>query len=141
MEWNTLCFVPCGIFFCSGVIFILALSYSSAKPVLQGPPAHFPGFRFCFVVPTMYHPLLTALGSFSVLMDQEAKDLRPSRSPNEPNHFLQWGSRKRLRCVKTRGSPSPSSSDVLRRAIPRAARPLDIVPFRSPRRPSTIQQR
>ncbi|KAK3149006.1 hypothetical protein QOZ80_3AG0211650 [Eleusine coracana subsp. coracana] len=76
-------------------------------------------------------------------MDQEVKESRPSRSPSEPNHFLQWGSRKRLRCVKTRddGSPSPSPSEVLRRAIPRTTRPLDIAPFRSPRRPSTLQRR
>ena len=76
-------------------------------------------------------------------MDQEVKD---SRSPSEPNLFLQWGSRKRLRCVKTRddGSPSPSPFEVLRRAIPRASRPLlgaDVAPFRSPRRPSTLQRR
>nr|CAB3497980.1 unnamed protein product [Digitaria exilis] len=79
-------------------------------------------------------------------MDQEAKDPRPSRSPSEPNLFLQWGSRKRLRCVKTRddGSPSPSPSESLRRAVPRSSRPLlgaDIAPFRSPRRPSTLQRR
>ena len=79
-------------------------------------------------------------------MDQEVKDSRPSRSPSEPNLFLQWGSRKRLRCVKTRddGSPSPSPSEVLRRAVPRSSRPLlgaDIAPFRSPRRPSTLQRR
>jgi hypothetical protein len=82
-------------------------------------------------------------GSFRVLMDQEAKGLRPSRSPSEPNHFLQWGSRKRLRCIKTPddGSPSPSPSEVLRRSIPRASRPLDIPPFRSPRRRSTIHRR
>ncbi|RLN18205.1 uncharacterized protein C2845_PM02G46030 [Panicum miliaceum] len=78
-------------------------------------------------------------------MDQEVKDSRPSRSPSEPNLFLQWGSRKRLRCVKTRddGSPSPSPSEVLRRAVPRASRPLlgaDVAPFRSPRRPSTLQR-
>ncbi|XP_066336413.1 uncharacterized protein [Miscanthus floridulus] len=78
-------------------------------------------------------------------MDQEAKDSRPSRSPSEPNLFLQWGSRKRLRCVKTRddGSPSPSPSEGLRRAIPRAPRPLlgaDIATFRSPRRPSTLNR-
>ncbi|KAL6636724.1 hypothetical protein ACP70R_024296 [Stipagrostis hirtigluma subsp. patula] len=59
-------------------------------------------------------------------MDQEVKESRPSRSPSEPNLFLQWGSRKRLRCVKTRddGSPSPSPSEVLRRAVPRSTRPL-----------------
>jgi hypothetical protein len=79
-------------------------------------------------------------------MDQEVKDSRPSRSPSETNLFLQWGSRKRLRCVKTRddGSPSPSPSEVLRRAVPRASRPLlgaDVAPFRSPRRPSTLQRR
>ncbi|XP_023156477.1 uncharacterized protein [Zea mays] len=76
-------------------------------------------------------------------MNQEAKDSRPSRSPSEPNLFLQWGSRKRLRCVKTRddGSPSPSPSEGLRRAIPRATRPLlgaDIAAFR---RPSTFNRR
>uniref|UniRef100_A0A804M5Y7 Cysteine proteinases superfamily protein n=1 Tax=Zea mays TaxID=4577 RepID=A0A804M5Y7_MAIZE len=75
-------------------------------------------------------------------MNQEAKDSRPSRSPSEPNLFLQWGSRKRLRCVKTRddGSPSPSPSEGLRRAIPRATRPLlgaDIAAFR---RPSTFNR-
>jgi len=79
-------------------------------------------------------------------MNQEAKDSRPSRSPSEPNLFLQWGSRKRLRCVKTRddGSPSPSPSQGLRRAIPRSTRPLlgaDIAAFRSPRRPSTLNRR
>ncbi|XP_062214253.1 uncharacterized protein LOC133915198 [Phragmites australis] len=79
-------------------------------------------------------------------MDQEVKDSRPSRSPSEPNLFLKWGSRKRLRCVKTRddGSPSPSPSEVLRRAVPRTTRPLlggDIAPFRSPRRPSTLHRR
>ncbi|XP_066383612.1 uncharacterized protein [Miscanthus floridulus] len=78
-------------------------------------------------------------------MDQEAKDSRPSRPPSEPNLFLQWGSRKRLRCVKTRddGSPSRSPSEGLRRAIPRATRPLlgaDIATFRSPRRPSTLNR-
>lgn len=74
-------------------------------------------------------------------MDREVKDLRPSRSPSEP--FLQWGSRKRLRCIKSRdeGSPSPSPSEVLRRAIPRATRPLDVAPFPSPRRASTLQRR
>jgi hypothetical protein len=129
-------------FFCSGVIFILVLYYSSAKPVF------FRVFLLIFLASVVLflsyrknHSLLTASGSFRVLMDQEVKDLRPSRSPSEPNHFLQWGSRKRLRCVKTRGSPTPSSSDVLRRAIPRAARPFDIAPFRSPRRPSTVHQR
>jgi hypothetical protein len=78
-------------------------------------------------------------------MDPEVKDSRPSRSPGEPNLFLQWGSRKRLRCVKTRddGSPSPARTDVLRRTIPRVNRPLggDVAPFRSPRRPSTLNRR
>nr|ACG38005.1 hypothetical protein [Zea mays] len=74
-------------------------------------------------------------------MNQEAKDSRPSRSPSEPNLFLQWGSRKRLRCVKARDDGSPSPSEGLRRAIPRATRPLlgaDIAAFR---RPSTFNRR
>lgn len=80
-----------------------------------------------------------------ITMDQD-KESRPSRSPSEPNLFLQWGSRKRLRCVKTRedGSPSPARSDVLRRTIPRVNRPLlggDVAQFRSPRRPSTLHSR
>uniref|UniRef100_A0A0D9W0F1 Uncharacterized protein n=1 Tax=Leersia perrieri TaxID=77586 RepID=A0A0D9W0F1_9ORYZ len=78
-------------------------------------------------------------------MDPEAKDSKPSRSPSEPNLFLQWGSRKRLRCVKTRddGSPSPARTEVLRRTIPRVNRPLggDVAPFRSPSRPSTLNRR
>ncbi|KAG8098688.1 hypothetical protein GUJ93_ZPchr0013g34543 [Zizania palustris] len=75
-------------------------------------------------------------------MDPEVKDSRPT---SEPNPFLQWGSRKRLRCVKTRddGSPSPARTDFLRRTIPRENRPLggDIAPFRSPRRPITLNRR
>ncbi|KAF7068496.1 hypothetical protein CFC21_074245 [Triticum aestivum] len=76
-------------------------------------------------------------------MDQEVKESKPS---GEPNLFLQWGSRKRLRCVKSRedGSPSPARSDALRRTIPRVNRPLlggDVAQFRSPRRPSTLHRR
>ncbi|XP_051177592.1 uncharacterized protein [Lolium perenne] len=76
-------------------------------------------------------------------MDLEVKEPRPS---SEPNLFLQWGSRKRLRCVKTRedGSPSPARSEVVRRTIPRVNRPLlggDVAQFRSPRRPSTLHRR
>ncbi|KAG8061337.1 hypothetical protein GUJ93_ZPchr0003g16936 [Zizania palustris] len=78
-------------------------------------------------------------------MDPEVKDSRPTRSPSEPNLFLQWGSRKRLRCVKTRdeGSPSPARTEVLRRTIPRVNRPLggDVATFRSPRRPSNLNRR
>ncbi|XP_031103458.1 uncharacterized protein LOC116007032 [Ipomoea triloba] len=42
-------------------------------------------------------------------MEKEGKNQRAS----ETEFFLQWGSRKRLRCVRVRG-PDPSSSDATR---------------------------
>jgi len=53
--------------------------------------------------------MLLKIGSFWAGMEKEGKNQRAS----ETEFFLQWGSRKRLRCVRVRG-PDPSSSDATR---------------------------
>lgn len=56
-------------------------------------------------------------------MDREEKNLRKSKSL-EPEVFLQWGNRKRLRCVRVKDpQTSQKSSGVIRRSI--ASRFLD----------------
>ncbi|RWW40232.1 hypothetical protein BHE74_00054369 [Ensete ventricosum] len=58
-------------------------------------------------------------------MEKESKEQRgaPLRAaPPEPDFPLQWGSRKRLRCVKVRDEGSPAKSDGRRRATSRINR-------------------
>lgn len=64
-------------------------------------------------------------GASFVQMEKESKEQRgaPLRAaPPEPDFPLQWGSRKRLRCVKVRDEGSPAKSDGRRRATSRINR-------------------
>ncbi|XP_072957040.1 uncharacterized protein [Typha angustifolia] len=78
-------------------------------------------------------------------MEKEAKNPRVPRVVPEPDFPLQWGNRKRLRCVKVRDEGSPAKSDGQKRATSRVNRRVITggdPEFASPsRRPTALQHR
>ncbi|XP_008813020.2 uncharacterized protein LOC103723767 [Phoenix dactylifera] len=55
-------------------------------------------------------------------MEKEMKSQRGPRGASEPDFLLQWGNRKRLRCVKVRDEGSLAKSDGQKRTTTRVSR-------------------